>query len=316
MKEGKEEINNRLPLATLNSGFTSDPSISLSVVLLYPINPRPFMSDAALFLRKRKDKVRNRTASAVNRPTAPSAIQPEVKSGVGASSSGNGAASSSPAANNPNIVELKLYSAGDLGGTRFNLMRLHSKEDVEPSQMSQPLLFNRKPRGEQAAPTLAYDASGKVVGKYLYDPSGKPVIGPDGEHAVDMTESIDLSLVGGNGTAKKRNKRSIKDASSQDPEEIKMRREEADPWVLESKNPAEKPNVPEHWVGMLQEASSMPTVLLINDGTMGMSYNVVPFGRTYRFNPERPFRPLDADAANKLVSQLCWFPKTLQLMPV
>jgi hypothetical protein len=48
------------------------------------------------------------------------------------------------------------------------------------------------------------------------------------------------------------------------------------------------------------EASTLPTVLLVNDGT-DAGFKVVPMGRTYRFEPERPFKVLDPDAAHKLV---------------
>lgn len=86
-----------------------------------------------------------------------------------------------------------------------------------------------------------------------------------------------------------------------------MKREEATPWVLETGKPRPEGqaqalgHVPEHWVGRMIEQSSLPTVLLINDGRLESGFEIVPLGRTYRFTPERPFKTLDADAANKLV---------------
>jgi len=191
---------------------------------------------------------------------------------------------------------------------RYNVMKLNSGRDIDPTQISRPVLMNRKQPGPRAPPTFLFDDEGKILGRYVYDEAGKLVLGADGKPTVDKKDEMDMSLVGTapGQSGRRRIKKGVKEVFNQDIEVIRLRREENTPWVLESGQPKEKAGIPEHWVGRMTEPASMPTVLLINDGkTEGFS--VVTLGRTYRFEPERPFKVLDPDAAHKLVHYI-WVP--------
>ena len=267
------------------------------------------MAEASVFLRKKKDKQRQRVSShaapsppTVTTPRPEAAPSPKPKVEV---ETANGLTS-----NNSNIIEFKLISSGKPEGVRHNLMRLNASRDVDPTIISRPILFNRKTPGPKAPPVFAYDEGGNVKGRYVYAPDGKPVLGEDGQPVVEMKDEADLSLVGtAPGQPKRKVKKGVKEVFHQDIELIRLRREENMPWILESGQPKDNAAIPEHWVGRLIEPSSMPTVLLINDGTMGMGFSVVPLGRTYRFDPERPFKVLDPEAAHKLVCQPHFQPK-------
>lgn len=212
---------------------------------------------------------------------------------------------------NPNITVIPIYSAEPGSGLRYNFMRLNSTRDVDPSKIPAPILMNRKQPGPKQPPQFAIDAEGKIVGRYVYDDQGKPVLDEDGKPVVEKRNEMDMSLV---GTApgqsnKRRGKRNLKEVFHQDVEVIKLRREEAHPWVLEAKNPSsDKPAMPEHWVGRMRDGLTLPTVLLVNDG-QNANFTMVPLGREYQFEPERPFKIMDADQANKYVSE----PTTPQL---
>jgi len=181
-------------------------------------------------------------------------------------------------------------------------MKLNSGRDLDPTQISRPILMNRKQPGPRAPPVFSFGEEGKIIGRYIYDESGNPALGTDGKPMVDKKDEMDMSLVGtapGEGVQRK-GKKGVKEVFHQDIDVIRLRREENTPWVLESGQPKDKSNIPEHWVGRMQEPSAMPTVLLVNDGRTA-GFKVVPLGRTYRFEPERPFKVLDPDAAHKLV---------------
>ncbi|OWZ55292.1 transcription initiation factor TFIIF subunit alpha [Cryptococcus neoformans c45] len=277
------------------------------------------MSDATLFLRKNKDKQRRRNASGAFRLASTSnsslASRPGVSKGQPlADPSSSGAPSSaapSPSSvsvkpepdssNNPNITEIKIFSTGSNSALRYNLMRLNSVKDVDPTQITAPVLMNRKKPGPKEPPTFALDENGKIVGRYVYDAEGKPVLNEEGQPVVERKEVVDMSLVGQapGGGRKKRVKRGTKEVFHQDIEIMRLRREEALPWVLESGNPQDKPAQPEQWVGRMLEQGQLSTVLLSNDGTRD-GFELMPLGRSYKFEPARPFKPLDSDAANKL----------------
>lgn len=203
---------------------------------------------------------------------------------------------------NPNIVEIPIVSAEPGSGLRFNLMRLNSNRDVDVSTFPPPLLMNRKQPGPKAPPQFQLDDNGNIVGRFVYDEQGKPVLDEEGKPTVEKRNQMDMSLVGSapGQNNKRRGKRNTKEVFHQDLDVIKLRREEANPWVLEPKNPSDKPQVPEHWVGRMQEPGSLPTILLINEGE-GRSFTMMPLGRTYRFESQRPFKVMDSDAANKYV---------------
>lgn len=276
--------------------------------------------DATQFLRNRKSKQRRVPSAATSRPAArPPVIVNPNPAAPNAGRPVAMAASTSTAPAEPvdksKIVEIKLFSSGDLGGLRFNLMRLHSHLEVDPRHIPPPVLFNRKPRGGQAPPNIAYDAEGTPVGKYKYDNDGQAVMDAEGQQVVEPLTGPDLALVGGSGGQKKKKRAGVREIHEGDSEAIKMRREEAEPWVLESGNPtnvkAEPGSVevktetnskmPERWVGMMQEQSNMGSVLIVDNGAHG-GFNVVPLGRTYRFDPKRPFEVADIDEAHKRVS--------------
>ena len=255
------------------------------------------MADASLFLRKRKDKVKQKHSVPSHAPSPSHSDAPSP-----APTPNSIPSKASPAVKTDgSITEFKLFSTGVTEGLRYNLMKLNSGRDVDPTKISRPILLNRKQPGPKPPPAIAVDAHGKPIGKYIYDESGKPVIGPNGQPSIEESDEMDMSLVGvAPGEQKRKGKKGVKEVYNQDIEVMRLRREENTPWVLESGNPVDKSNIPEHWVGRMMEPSAMPTVLLINDGrTEGFS--VVSLGRTYRFEPERPFKVLDPDAAHKLV---------------
>lgn len=260
------------------------------------------MADASVFLRKRKDK-QKRTV-----PAASSSSKPSI------ASSHSPLPFTAPAiqvkaepSNNPDIQEFRLISTGRSDGLRYNIMKLNSGRESDPTELNKPLLTRKQP-GPKAPPIYAVDNEGKPIGKLVYDDTGKPVIGADGRQVVEKKDEMDMTLVGINpGGERKKGRKAVKEVFNQDIEVIRLRREEATPWVLESGRPQEKSGKPEHWVGRYVEPSAMPTVLLISDsttrggGNQNPAFKVVSLGRTYRFNPERPFKVLDPDAAHKLV---------------
>ncbi|KAK8865657.1 hypothetical protein IAR55_000802 [Kwoniella newhampshirensis] len=273
---------------------------------------------AEAFIRKRRDKDRRpRVAPARAAPRiaqsqshAPSPASSTLTGGGGHPSS-NGASSSLKAEPdvksepNPHIQEIKIFSSGaSRSGLRYNIMRLNTGKDVDPKDITSPILMNRKRPGPRAPPIFATDGAGQIIGKFVYDSEGKHVMDHEGKPIIERKTEVDMSLVGhAPGTEppekKRKMKKGTKEVFHQDIEIMRLRREEALPWVLESGNPKEKPSVPEHWVGRMQAPSIHPKVLLMNDGT-GEGFEMIPLGRTYRFDPERPFKLLDPDAANKL----------------
>ncbi|KAL7423697.1 transcription factor IIF subunit tfg1 [Cryptotrichosporon argae] len=257
------------------------------------------MADASVFLRKRKDKVKARV------PSAPRAAAAAPASAFRAAAPPSAAASPAPKAepSPSDIVEIQLFSAppSTTQGVRHNLMRFNSLRPADPTRISRPVLMNRKVPGPRAPPQFVLDPDGRVVGRYLLDPEGKPVLGDDGKPVVEERRAeMDLTLVGvaPGDHARRRGRRHTREVFHQDVEVIRLRREEAQPWVLEAKEPKDKPEQPELWVGRMTEPSALPTVLLVNDGT-GPSFTVVPLGRTYKFEPARPFKVMDPDEANK-----------------
>jgi transcription initiation factor TFIIF subunit alpha len=177
--------------------------------------------------------------------------------------------------------------------------------------------MNRKQPGAKELPVHAIDDNGKIVGKYQYDEAGKPVLAANGQPIVDKVDvGLDPEMVGGGSSSKQKLKKGVKEVFHQDLGIIRMKREEATPWVLETGKPRPEGqaqalgHVPDHWVGRMIEQSSLPTVLLVNDGRMESGFEVVPLGRTYRFTPERPFKTLDADAANRLVHPVIYEGRT------
>ncbi|RSH92734.1 hypothetical protein EHS25_008180 [Saitozyma podzolica] len=287
------------------------------------------MTDASAFLRKRKDKRRvasrpvgvgfsaaalagsSSSASPAASSPQPQPIPPSALAAPAGPSGlkiepGRDADAEAKARASGQIVEIKLVSSGlGLGAdTRFN----YPSSDTTQSEAT----------GASSPPTFALDEEGNIIGRYLYDEKGQPVLGPDGRQVVETKERADASLIGGDGP-KRRGKKGVKEVFHQDKDVMRLRREEAVPWILESGRPSTSisssssspapangeasegsaNHVPEHWVGRLVEASTLPTVLLVNDGT-DAGFKVVPMGRTYRFEPERPFKVLDPDAAHKL----------------
>ena len=256
---------------------------------------------AEAFLRKRKDK--NRVPSNVPRP-APAAAPATVP--IPAPRPAPAAANRPPG----QVIELPLYSSFG-GGERYNLMRLNStQQTIDINLIPKPLLLNRKDAdAEQQARLFAYDESGAVIGKYVYDHDGKPVMDAEGKHVVEVKDKADASLIGGPERPKK-GKTGVKEVYHQDREIMRLRREEAVPWVLESGSVSreaaqrgEGGKIPVHWKGQYQEPSALPTVLFLNDG-LEHGFRVVPLGRTYKFEPDRPFKPLEADEANRMVRLL------------
>ncbi|WVW80394.1 hypothetical protein I302_102375 [Kwoniella bestiolae CBS 10118] len=284
------------------------------------------MSDASLFLRKRKDKERRSrvpsrsvggggpsTSTASQNAPSPSSSSAPRPNATASSSSTVKPEPVDSNGKNPNITEIKIYSSGSDGGMRFNFMRLNHEKEIDPTQIGSKLLLNRKRPGPKQPPQFAINDEGKIVGKYVYDASGKPVLDSEGKPVIEKKaegETMDMSLVVsappgedpvGRAPGKKKMKKGTKEVFHQDIEVMRLRREEAQPWLLESSRPRANGNnnIPEMWVGRMQEPSALPTVLLVNDGTTD-GFEMVPLGRTYRFDPERPFKPLDSDEANKL----------------
>jgi transcription initiation factor TFIIF subunit alpha len=187
------------------------------------------------------------------------------------------------------------------------MMKLNSTRDVNPASISKPILMNRKQPGEKVHPTIAFDIDGNHLGRYVLDEQGRPLLDDEGKAKVEYkVEGKDMSLVGtapGEEGRKKNYKKGVREVFHQDKEKMRLRREEAMPWILEAKEPMEKPPQPEHWVGRMMESATLPTVLLVNDG-QSAGFSVIPLGRTYKFEPERPFKVMDLDAANKLVGLL------------
>lgn len=281
------------------------------------------MGEASLFLKKRP-KPRPRDPSASVKP-----LPPRPNRDVGTPSSTGSPAATPPAGTSStpksqNVTEIKLFSVGDTNGTRYNIMRMHSDHDVDPRQIPGPILLNRKPRHEAPKPLIAYDTEGKAIGKYVYDKDGKPVLDAEGQQVIEQATGPDASLVGGGQEGRKKRKgKSIRDVYSTDVEMIKLKREENEPWILESgqlrgmtngshgvKSEAGPSGVKtedgvtqakrsDRWTASYQEPTSMGTVLIIDN--QNGSFGVVPLGRTYRFVPDRPFETLDSDAANKEV---------------
>jgi transcription initiation factor TFIIF subunit alpha len=268
------------------------------------------MADAMeRFLRKRKDRVKkiedvkpSITGSSTRSPSA----QPSVNSFSNSHTVNGGR--TPKAESNGQVIEIKIFSSQN-SSSRFSMMKLNHNKDADPIQISRPILMNRKEPGEKQLPTYAVDSEGKIVGKYVYDAEKRPVLGADGHPVVETRQGVDQSLVGtapGQMGIKSR-KKGVKEVFLQDIDKMRMRREEYHPWVLESARLSSHDtpgSFPEHWVGRMQEPGSMPTVLFIDNGK-SQSFKMVPLNRTYRFEPERPFKVLDADAANKLVSLPC-----------
>lgn len=303
-------------------------------------SPLSIMSgESALFLPKKKDRLARAANRTSRGPPGPAAAGPSAsiagttlpRKHVGLPkstlpiASGSGSELSAPSASgymprgaaaatdetkpNPNLTEIKLYSTDPGSGQRFSLMKFMSARDFDPTQISKPVLMNRKFPGPREPPIHALDDEGKIVGKYIYSEDGKPVLGANGLPTIERKNvGQDPDLVGGVPGQKRKIRKGVKEVYHQDIDVLRMKREEAVPWVLETGKPRPQQtqaqqlgHVPEHWVGRMTEAASLPTVLLINDGRLDSGFEVVPLGRTYRFNPERPFKALDSDAANKLV---------------
>lgn len=301
------------------------------------------MADASVYLRKRKDKIRvpsSRPAGSALASHAPSGTSsPLPPAGLSAAPSPSASVapktepkSELPDSANPNLTFYRIVSSGR-PGTRYNLMKLNTAREFDPASIPPPVLLNRKRPGGRQMPVFARDATGRIIGRYVYDAEGRPVLGADGQPAVQsqLGEQRDMALVGGaqdaEGQNRPRRRRGVKEVYVQDKEVMRLRREERDPWVLESGRPAmpgsqdgaaasgsasgsgqSKNHDGDQWVGQMQEPGSMPVVLLINDGQGGTDFKMIPLGRTYRFDPERPFKVLDPDAAHKLVSLLAaWY---------
>jgi transcription initiation factor TFIIF subunit alpha len=247
---------------------------------------------AEAFLRKRKDKAR--VPSAARPAPAPAAAPiPTPRA---------------PAPQAAHVHEIKLFSSFG-GDDRYNIIRLNSSHPVDIAKIPGPLLLNRKDlEYEQQAKTLAYDETGAVIGKYVYDNDNKPVLDAEGKHVIEVKEQADRSLIGGPDRSRK-GKKGVKEVYHQDREIMRLRREETVPWVLESASVSreaaqrgEGGKLPVHWTGQYQEPSALPTVLLLNNGNEH-GFRVVPLGRTYKFEPDRPFKPIDVDEANRMVRQ-------------
>lgn len=287
------------------------------------ILPPSAMSEATLFLKKKPRPGAPRPAGGAARSAAPRRRPPPpLKRGAAATGAAGGSADgkaevkvepkAEPDASN--IVEIKILSAAPGSGLRYNIMKLNSLREADPSQIPAPILMNRKQPGPKQPPQFAFDEEGNIVGRFVYDPEGKPVLDDEGKQMIEKRDQPDMNLVGaapGQTGKQRRGKRNLKEVFHQDVEVIRLRREEANPWVLEAKNPSEgNPVMPEHWVGRMQEPSTLPTVLLINEGT-GPSFTMMPLGRQYRFEPERPFKVMDADQANKYVRSPGCMPQKL-----
>ncbi|BEI87123.1 hypothetical protein CcaverHIS002_0704690 [Cutaneotrichosporon cavernicola] len=158
------------------------------------------------------------------------------------------------------ILTFDIVSAAPDQKQRFNVMKLNSTKEVDPGALPAPIMMNRKQPGPKNLPQLATDSEGKVIGRLVGTAPGT--------------------------NNKRRGKRQTKEVFHQDVEVIKLRREEANPWVLESKNKTPESaetaaHIPEHWVGRMS------------------NFTMIPLGRTYKFEPERPFKVMDVDQAHK-----------------
>lgn len=238
-------------------------------------------------------------------PTLPIASGSMSTQSASGSGSGSGSTETKP---NPHLTEIKLYSTDPASRSRSSIIKFMSARDFTPEQITKPILMNRKQPGPRELPIHALDDEGKIVGKYMYDDTGKPMLAPNGQPYIEKKDvGLDPDMIGGAPGQKRKLRKGVKEVFHQDLNIIRMKREEVLPWVLETAKPRPEGqtqslgHVPEHWVGRMTEASSLPTVLLLNDGRLESGFEVVPLGRTYRFTPERPFKTLDADAANKLV---------------
>ncbi|GMK60100.1 hypothetical protein CspeluHIS016_0903170 [Cutaneotrichosporon spelunceum] len=269
--------------------------------------------DEAFFLKKktRPNAIRGRgpprsaasstrlPATGARRPPQPTGKAPLRKVGLQVE------ASRAPSTDGKNIVTVDIVSAAPGQKLRFNVMKLNSTKEIDPGALPAPIMMNRKQPGPKNLPQLATDSEGKIIGRYIFDEEGNPVLDEEGKPTIEKRVEMDMNLVGtAPGTNnKRRGKRQTKEVFHQDIEVIKLRREEANPWVLESKNKTNESDetaahVPEHWVGRMVEQAALPTVLLINNGT-DPNFTMIPLGRTYKFEPERPFRVMDVDQAHK-----------------
>lgn len=281
------------------------------------------MPDASAFLRKKKDKKRIPSAAHPG-PAGASATANGLPNNV-ASRAASGstpratpaqrapsAASAAPPSDPSKIIEIKLFS-GDFApasSRRHNLMRLNSTQhEVDITSIPGPILLNRKdPAFDQSTRTMVYGEDGKIMGKYVFDHEGKPLLDASGKQVIEVKDKADRSLIGGSEKPKRARKKGIKEVYHQDREVMRLRREEQVPWVLESGSvsraqaqAAGSGKTPVHWIGHYQEPTPLPTVLFVNNGNEP-GFRVVPLGRTYRFEPDRPFKQLDLDEANKMVS--------------
>ena len=284
------------------------------ILLLYHHNARLIFDrhpayGMSAFIVKKKPRLRPKAEANQN------GSGPAIASSSGRAQPSSGSNTATPLANDPaapsdpsKMVEFKLLSGSSEDGLRYNMMRLAEARDIDPREIARPIFMNRKHPGAKAPPIFATDEQGQVTGRYVYDNEGKPVVDAKGERVVEKRSEKDMSLIGAapDQSGRRKVKKGVKEVFHQDVNVIRLRREENTPWILESGNAAEEREqgaVPAHWVGRMTEAAAMPSVLLVNDGTMGMGFKVVPMGRTYRFVPERPFKALDAEAAHKLVSR-------------
>jgi transcription initiation factor TFIIF subunit alpha len=277
------------------------------------------MADASLFLRKRKDKQRQRVPTAHlapplgpsgSNPTSPRPVSGLSPVGLQAQSSNKPSPTTGTPGSSAHITEIKLFSPHQPSDhqVRYNILKLNTSKPTDPRHIHPPILLNRKTPGPRQPPVYAFDDEGKPIGKYLYQPDGKPILDENGQQAIERRVEMDMSLVGtapGQGE-KKKGRRGVREVYHQDREVIRLRREEAEPWVLESGSPSQdgasgSTSIPDHWVGRMVEPSNMPTVLLVNEGE-NAGFTIRSLGRTYRFDPERPFKVLDPEAAHKLVS--------------
>ena len=257
------------------------------------------------FIVKKKPRPRPKVPVSQN-GDGPSVASSSGRAPASAASTSAQVNGSTAAADPAKIVEFKLLSGSSEDGLRYNLMRMAEARDIDPREIAPPVYMNRKHPGAKAPPVFATNEQGQITGRYVYDNDGKPVMDASGYQVVEKRSEKDMSLIGAapDQSGKRKVRKGVKEVFHQDVEVIRLRREENTPWILESGDAVddrEQGAVPAHWVGRMMEAAAMPSVLLVNDGTMGMGFKVVPMGRTYRFVPERPFKALDADAAHKLV---------------
>lgn len=285
--------------------------LSLGPLVDYQLQVLRTMGDAFFLKKKPKPagvaarRPAGASAAAPSRPRA--AAQPPKAAPKPASTSTSAASTvkAEPEPANDKIVEIQILSGDQSSGLRFNMMRLNTQRDVDLDALPKPVLMNRKQPGPKLLPTYAHDEDGKVIGRYVFDEEGRPILDAEGKPTIEKREEMDMSLVGTapGQNSRRRGKRIVKEVFHQDVDVIRRRREEMNPWVLESKTPSEgdKPAMPEHWVGRYVEPpKSMVPVLLVNEGE-GASFTMIPLGRTYNFEPDRPFKVMDVDQAHKMV---------------